>query len=98
MEKVWLASYPEGVPTEIDPDRFTSLVDLFEQSVARYGDKPAFINMGKTITYNELDKLSRDFAAYLQQDLKLTSLLEKRALAAITPAVPVQVGRATTNK
>ncbi|TKB48509.1 long-chain-fatty-acid--CoA ligase FadD [Ferrimonas sediminicola] len=72
MEKVWLASYPEGVPTEIDPDRFSSLVDLFEQSVARFGDKPAFINMGKTITYNELDKLSRDFAAYLQQDLKLT--------------------------
>ncbi|WP_417349144.1 long-chain-fatty-acid--CoA ligase FadD [Ferrimonas sp.] len=71
MEKVWLASYPEGVPAEVDPDRFSSLVDLFEQSVARYGDKPAFINMGKTITYNELDKLSRDFAAYLQQDLRL---------------------------
>ncbi|WP_028110619.1 long-chain-fatty-acid--CoA ligase FadD [Ferrimonas futtsuensis] len=71
MEKVWLASYPEGVPAEIDPDRFSSLVDLFEQSVARFGDKPAFINMGQTITYYELDKLSRDFAAYLQQDLKL---------------------------
>ncbi|USD39214.1 MULTISPECIES: long-chain-fatty-acid--CoA ligase FadD [Ferrimonas] len=71
MEKVWLTSYPEGVPAEIDADKFASLVDLFEQSVSRYGDKPAFINMGKSITYNELDRLSRDFAAYLQQELKL---------------------------
>jgi len=66
MEKVWLKNYPQGVPAEIDPARFSSLRELFEQSVRDYGPKPAYTNMGRTITYNELDRLSRDFAAWLQ--------------------------------
>src|SRR5690606_42061833 len=56
-----------GVPETIDPDRFNSLVDIFEQSIQKYGDKVAFINMDTEMTFNELDVLSRHFAAFLQQ-------------------------------
>ncbi|MGK3685371.1 hypothetical protein ACSLPA_22060, partial [Escherichia coli] len=51
MKKVWLNRYPADVPTEINPDRYQSLVDMFEQSVARYADQPAFVNMGEAILY-----------------------------------------------
>lgn len=71
MEKVWLKSYPPGVPAEIDLDEFRSLGDLFEQGVRKYGDRTAYINMGKAITYDELDQLSARFAGYLQGVLKL---------------------------
>jgi long-chain acyl-CoA synthetase len=66
MERIWLKSYPAGVPADIDPKKYRSLVQLFEQSIAKYRDRPAFHSMGKTITFGELDKLSRDFAAWLQ--------------------------------
>ncbi|WP_416308103.1 long-chain-fatty-acid--CoA ligase FadD [Neptunicella sp. SCSIO 80796] len=66
MEKIWLDSYSSSVPHEIDPDCVPSLVDVLEQSVEEFGDKVAFINMGQTLTFNQLDKLSRQFAAYLQ--------------------------------
>lgn len=69
MEKIWLNQYPENVPAEIDPDVFPSLVDIFNQSIEKYADKTAFINMGKSITYRELDKAAEAFAAYLQQEL-----------------------------
>ncbi|HPU79176.1 AMP-binding protein, partial [Accumulibacter sp.] len=71
MEKIWLKSYQKGVPAEIDLSEFQSLGELFEKSVAQYRDRVAYINMGVEITYGELDKLSRDFAAYLQSVLKL---------------------------
>ncbi len=67
MDKIWLKRYPTGVPETIDPDRFNSLVDIFEQSIQKYGDKVAFINMDTEMTFNELDVLSRHFAAFLQQ-------------------------------
>ncbi|MGI0153409.1 long-chain-fatty-acid--CoA ligase FadD [Pseudidiomarina sp. WS423] len=67
MDKIWLKRYPAGVPETIDPDHFNSLIDIFEQSVKTYGDKVAFVNMDTELTFNELDTLSRDFAAYLQQ-------------------------------
>ncbi|SDB29165.1 long-chain acyl-CoA synthetase [Pseudidiomarina indica] len=67
MDKIWLKRYPTGVPETIDPDRFNSLVDIFEQSIQQYGDKVAFINMDTEMTFNELDVLSRHFAAFLQQ-------------------------------
>ncbi|HEX7220859.1 MAG TPA: long-chain-fatty-acid--CoA ligase [Burkholderiales bacterium] len=66
MERIWLKSYPAGVPADIDPKKFRSLVELFEKSIAKYRDRPAFHSMGKTITFDELDKRSRDFAAWLQ--------------------------------
>lgn len=71
MEKIWLESYAPGVPAEINPDAYQSIVDIFDQSVQRYGSRPAFYNLGVTLTYEELDNLTRDFAAYLQQSLHL---------------------------
>jgi long-chain acyl-CoA synthetase len=71
VEKIWLKSYQEGIPAEIDLSEFQSLGELFENSVAKYRDHTAYISMGAEITYGELDKLSRDFAAYLQSILKL---------------------------
>ena len=71
MNKIWLQSYQEGVPSEIDLNEFQSLGDMFEKSVAKYRDKLAYVNMGVELTYGEVDRLSRDFAAYLQSVLKL---------------------------
>ncbi|WJM87208.1 long-chain-fatty-acid--CoA ligase FadD [Dickeya chrysanthemi] len=71
MEKIWLARYPADVPAEIDPDRYASLIELFEHAVERYADQPAFINMGEVMTFRRLEERSRAFAAYLQHQLKL---------------------------
>jgi len=67
MEKVWLASYPPGVPAEVNPDEYASLADMLEKGFARHADRPAFISMDRSVSYGELDRLSRHFAAYLQQ-------------------------------
>ena len=66
MEKIWLKNYDPKVPAEIDPDRYSSIVDIFEQSIEKYSSNVSYINMGKSITFAQLDGLSRDFAAYLQ--------------------------------
>ena len=66
MEKIWLKNYDPRVPADIDPDRYSSVVDIFEQSIEKYSANISYINMGKSITFAELDGLSRDFAAYLQ--------------------------------
>ncbi|MGJ0622712.1 long-chain-fatty-acid--CoA ligase FadD [Xenorhabdus bovienii] len=71
MEKVWLKHYPADVPAEIDPDRYLSLIEMFENAVARYADQVAFINMGEVITFRKLEERSRAFAAYLQNGLGL---------------------------
>ncbi|MGL5948720.1 MAG: long-chain-fatty-acid--CoA ligase FadD [Aeromonas sp.] len=70
-ERPWLAQFPSDVPAEINPDIFSSLVEMFEDAVNKFADKPAFVNMGQTITYRRLEEQSRAFAAYLQHDLKL---------------------------
>ncbi|MDX1432898.1 MAG: AMP-binding protein, partial [Gammaproteobacteria bacterium] len=82
MEKIWLKSYPEGVPAEIDPGRYRSLVHMLDESVARYRDRPAFCNMGRVVTYGELDRLTRDFAAFLQAECGLG---KGERLAIMTP-------------
>ena len=66
MNKIWLASYPTGVPANIDIDEYSSLVDIFERSCEAFAQRPAFSNTGVSISYAELDQLSRNFAAYLQ--------------------------------
>jgi len=71
MDKLWLKSYPHGVPAEIDPAEFSSLVDLFDKSVRAFGAHVAYVCMGKAMSYAELDAKSRDFAAYLQGTLGL---------------------------
>lgn len=62
----WIKNYPEGIPAEIKLYDYNSVVELFESSCLKYGDKIAFENMGVTMSYSEVDKLSKDFAAYLQ--------------------------------
>ena len=66
MDRIWLKSYPRGVPTEIDTRQYDSLVELFEKSIRDFGDRPAFTCMGKTISFGELDVLARHFGAWLQ--------------------------------
>ena len=66
MEKIWLKQYPQGIPAEINPREYASLKEVFEKSCARFGDLPAFTNMDATLSYAQLDRLSRDFGAYLQ--------------------------------
>ena len=68
MEKIWLNHYDSRVAPEIDPDRYASIIDILDESVAKYGDKTAYINMGQTISFSELDSLSRQFAAYLMNN------------------------------
>ncbi|MBV9575081.1 MAG: AMP-binding protein [Gammaproteobacteria bacterium] len=71
MEKIWLKSYFPGVPAEINPDAYQSLVEVLKKSCQQFPDRPAFYNMGVTLTYRQFDQYSHDFAAYLQQELKL---------------------------
>ncbi len=72
MDKIWLEkSYPPGVPFEINPDKYPSLVAMFTKYTNQYSDRTAFINMGAQISYAELSQQATAFAAYLQQDLGL---------------------------
>ncbi len=71
VEKIWLNSYPKGVPFEIDPNLYESVVDVLDKSCVLYARDPAFYNLGVTMTYQEYSDYSLAFAAYLQQVLKL---------------------------
>jgi long-chain acyl-CoA synthetase len=66
MERIWLKSYPEGVPAEIDLDGVGSLGDFIAESVGKFRARAAFVSMGHAITYGELDERSRAFASYLR--------------------------------
>ncbi|WP_206999410.1 long-chain fatty acid--CoA ligase [Trinickia mobilis] len=66
MEKIWLKSYPPGVPAEIDPAQYASVGELLEESFGRYRAKPAFVCLGKSMTYGELDEQSRKLGAWFQ--------------------------------
>jgi long-chain acyl-CoA synthetase len=66
MERIWLKSYPKGVPADIDVREYASLVALFDASIARYRERDAFHCMGKTISFGALEESSRKFGAWLQ--------------------------------
>jgi long-chain acyl-CoA synthetase len=66
MEKVWLKHYPAGVPSEINPGEYPSLVHLLEEAFQKYASRRAFVCMDKALTYGELDRLSRQLGAWLQ--------------------------------
>lgn len=66
MEKIWLKSYPAGVPAEIDIDQYASVREVLEDSCAKFGSRPAYSCMGRTISFSELDRLSAAFGAFLQ--------------------------------
>jgi long-chain acyl-CoA synthetase len=70
-ERPWAANYPRGVPLDLGPLEFDSIPQMLEASVARFGPQPAFESFGAQINYQDLDRLSRDFAAYLQSSLRL---------------------------
>ena len=72
MEKVWLKSYPPGMPEEVPTPPFRSVRELCEQAFETYPDNRAYTNMGTTLSYADLDRLSMQFACYLQKTLKLT--------------------------
>jgi long-chain acyl-CoA synthetase len=72
MDKVWLKSYPVGVPAEIDPSEYASLRELFEEACGAFGAAPAYTNMGATLSFSELDEQSRAFGAWLQKSAGLT--------------------------
>lgn len=71
MEKIWLTSYENGVNAEAKIDRYQSLADVFEQSTKKYASLPAYHNMGRDLSFAELAQLSKNFASYLQNVLKL---------------------------
>ena len=68
MEKLWLKEYPAGTPAEIDTSRYASVKQIVEECCAKYAALPAFVNMGVTLSYADLDRLSRHFGAWLQQE------------------------------
>jgi long-chain acyl-CoA synthetase len=67
VDPIWLKHYPDGVPSTIDPGKYTSIRQMFDEACAKFGDSPAFTNMGTTLTYAALDSQSKAFAAWLQQ-------------------------------
>jgi long-chain acyl-CoA synthetase len=72
VEKIWLKSYPHGVPEQVPTPEFRSIRELIEHSFQEYPENPAYTNMGTTITYRDLDELSMQFACYLQKNLGMT--------------------------
>ena len=83
-DRVWLSSYPEGVPADIDPGQYSSLVGLMEESFARYADRTAYSFMGKDISYRRTDEESQALAAYLQS----LGLAKGDRVAVMMPNVP----------
>lgn len=71
MSLPWHKKYPQGVPYEIDVQRYNNICEVFEDACRKFRDRSAFTNMGKTISFHELDHLSGQFASFLQHDLKL---------------------------
>lgn len=67
----WFKSYPEGTPREVKLYEYNSVTEIFDESCKKYAHKVAFENMGATLTFAQVDELSKNFAAYLQQELKL---------------------------
>ncbi len=83
--KHWLAAYGERIPAEIDPDAHASVLQMLEGAMRRYADKPAFRCFGQTLTYADTDRLSRDFAAFLQGSLGIE---KGDRIAVMLPNIP----------
>jgi long-chain acyl-CoA synthetase len=71
VDKIWLKNYPKGVPAEINPDEYASVVEIVDEACKTYASQPAFTSMDTTITYAEYERLARDFAAWIQTHAKL---------------------------
>ena len=75
-DKPWIAQYQENVSPEIDTTKYDSIAELFDESVKKYEDLPAFHNMGTNMSYGELGVMATQFASYLQNDLGLKKATE----------------------
>ncbi|MFN6944314.1 MAG: AMP-binding protein [Cytophagaceae bacterium] len=64
--KIWINQYPKGVNAEINPDKFKSVLDFYDDCIKKYGEAPAYVNMGKTLSFHEVDDLATNFASYIQ--------------------------------
>src|SRR3984957_3001965 len=84
MDRIWLKSYPDGVPAEVDLGRLRTLAQLVDETCARNADSVAYVQMGRSLTYRELDGLARNFAAYLQ---KAAGLAKGERFAIMLPNV-----------
>jgi len=82
MDKIWLKEYPKGVPDEVNPDQYASLKAMFEERARKYAKHPAYSNLGTTLSYADLDRLSRQFGAYLQ---KVAGLQKGERVALMMP-------------
>lgn len=71
-DRPWQKSYPEGTPSEIDTSEYSSITQLFHEAVGKYEDNVAFSSFGTELSYGDIDRLSRDFAAYLQHELGIS--------------------------
>ena len=71
MKNIWLKEYPEGIPAEVDIHEYSSLRDILEKTCVKFAKLPAYGNMSVSMSYGELDRQSRHFAAYLQHELGL---------------------------
>lgn len=71
MEKIWLKQYPKGVPSDIHPEQYQSLSEVFDECCAKYPDRPAFYSLGTTLTFREVEETSRALAAWFQEALHL---------------------------
>jgi long-chain acyl-CoA synthetase len=94
VDKIWLRNYPAGVPAEINPNEIASLQALVERSFEKFADRPAYTMMDRTLTFGDLDRLSRQFAAYLQ---KVAGLQKGDRIAVMLPNIlqyPVAIAAA----
>ena len=85
VDKIWLKEYPKGVPAEIDVNEYASVREVFEESVVKYGERPSYTCMGKTLTFDELNRLSAAFGSFSK-----TAAMARAAAscAAGSPAMP----------
>ena len=88
MEKPWLSRYPEGVPAEIDLSGYNSILDIYQESLEKFRDRPAYMNFGTRMSFAELDRQSRNFAAWLQAFCPARS-----GERAVRPRPPASVNR-----
>ena len=84
MDRFWLREYPPGVPADIDPNVYPSLKALSEDAFARYNDRIAYLSMGTSLTYRQLDRKSAAFGAWLQS----RGLVKGDRLAIMMPNLP----------
>src|SRR6516225_6379424 len=89
MTRHWLNGYGERIPTEINPDAYGSVLEMLEGAMKRYADKPALRCFGKTLTYADTDRLSRAFAAYLQNKLGIRKGDRVAVMLPNLPAFPL---------